>query len=243
MLTISEAPYSRTLLLDPCNSSSSPAPLTVCTAVTVTVRVLTAIVSAAVTAPTAPIVDRPATPVAAGGRAEDPGDNRPLRRPLPNDAPPAPSPSKRAKTAKAKGSCCCRYLRRLRAAGDAAGREIECVFMTETGRRSTNYSYYSKGKRGSRSGCVPREADAIDAELRLVETDVARKSAGGLTIGGRMRSARDSSAGTAGAGGGQLKLLLAYLIDAVRAAVDSYREVNNLEARVWPDEDSGSDAE
>ncbi|KAH0831826.1 hypothetical protein FOPE_02843 [Fonsecaea pedrosoi] len=224
--------------------------------------------SAAVAAPTAPITDRPATPVAAGGGAEDPRDNRPPRRPLPDDAPPAPSPSKRAKTAKAKGSCCCRCLRRLRAAGDAAGREIECVFMTETGRRSTNCSYYSKGKRGSRSGCVPippslvsranslwaanlacargedgapavaaiqREADAIDAELRLVETDVARKSAGSLTVKGRMRSARGSGTGAAGAGGGQLKPLLAHLIDAVRAAVDSYREV--------PDEDSGSDAE
>ncbi|KAH0835072.1 hypothetical protein FOPE_04104 [Fonsecaea pedrosoi] len=110
-------------------------------------------------------------------------------------------------------------------------------------------------RRGGRSSCVPaanlayargedgapavtaiqREADVIDAELRLVETDVARKSAGSLTIRGRIRSARGSGTGTAGAGGGQLKPLLAYLIDAVRAAVDSYREV--------PDEDSGSDAE
>ncbi|OAG43035.1 hypothetical protein AYO21_02654 [Fonsecaea monophora] len=135
--------------------------------------------STAVTTPTAPITDRPATPVATGGGAEDPRDNRPLRRPLPNDTPPAPSPSKRAKTAKAKGSYYYRYLRRLRAVGNAAGREID------------------KGKRGSRLGYVPaanlayargedsapavtaiqREADVIDAELRLVETDVAHKEA------------------------------------------------------------------
>ncbi|OCT54093.1 hypothetical protein CLCR_00002 [Cladophialophora carrionii] len=208
-------------------------------------------------------------PAPAGGGGDDPDRRPPAKRNLPDDAP-EPSPSKRGKHAVA-GLCCCRCLRRLRAAGGSAGNRIKCTFLTAAGRPSVNCRYCQRGKRGGASGCVPvpaslvaranrlweanvacangevgaptipdieHEAEALDAELALAETRAARRTPGGVATGGRVRAGRVPVGNSSSA---SLAPILGLILDALRASVDTNRELGGLTPRVWPDE--GSDSE
>ncbi|OAP53698.1 hypothetical protein AYL99_12131 [Fonsecaea erecta] len=202
-------------------------------------------------------------PIAVSGGGKEPRDNRQPSRRFPQDAP-GPSPSRRAKTVAKKAEACCRCLRRLCNTG--AGKALECKFVTPKGLRSKNCAYCSGAKRGGDLGCVPvppslvsranrlwnanlarvrgevnaptvsaiqAAALALSNDMRLAGADVARKTSGGITRT-RARSGRFSVASDQ---------ILVSILDAIRAGVDSFREVNKLGPRRWPDEDSGSEQE
>ncbi|OAP54038.1 hypothetical protein AYL99_11798 [Fonsecaea erecta] len=247
--------------------NSSSAHQLVSSAVPVAVSVLTAIVSATVTAPVALI--GATAPAASGVGGEDPKDNQQPHHQLPDDVR-GPSLSMRVKTPEPNALCCCGCLRRLRTAGKAAGSSITCEFTTEGGQRSENCSYCSGanhdgGDHGGDQGCVPMptelvaranrlweanlacaagevgtpsvadiqlEADALEDEMRLAGVDIARESASGLACGSCACSASGARAGA-----DDETTVLAHILDAMRAGVDSYREVHGLEPLRWPGED------
>ncbi|OAP54148.1 hypothetical protein AYL99_11683 [Fonsecaea erecta] len=210
--------------------------------------------------------DYAASPSTAGRGSSDPGDNHPPRRQLPDDEP-GPSSSKRVKTGDVKPLCCCRCLRRLCTDGNEAGDEISCRYLVVDGERSKHCEHCWEAKRAGRHGCVPmptalvpranrlweanlacalgkvgapsveniqESADALSNDMRLAGVDAARRTAG--------RRARAPGA-RSGRGAGDIEPLLASILDAIRAAVDSYREVNRLAGRHWPEEDSDPESE
>lgn len=74
---------------------------------------------------------------------------------------------------------------------------------------------------------IEAEADALDQEMKLADTKAARKTPGGRAVGGRARPARDSLGSAAG---GASAPVLGLLLDAVRALVDTQREVVSTRA-------------
>jgi hypothetical protein len=105
---------------------------------------------------------------------------------------------------------------------------------------------------------IAAEADRLDAELGLAATRARRALPGLPPVGGRVRSAGVPPAAAA-APSPNLEFLLAGLVDAVRALVETQREVvrlaacslairlltscqAGLAAWAWPGEDSGEEA-